>query len=78
MAKYQEAPKLISGNGINLPVDIPLVDDYSFDDPADAVPVRRVLGHGRGHQPQGQVQDLQRPQGRVREEDHGGAHRQGY
>ena len=37
MAKYQEAPKLISGNGINLPVDIPLVDDYSFDDPADAV-----------------------------------------
>ena len=37
MAKYQGAPKLISGNGINPPVDIPLADDYSFDDPADAV-----------------------------------------
>ena len=38
MAKYQEAPKLISGIGINPPVDIPLADDYPFfDDPADAV-----------------------------------------
>ena len=38
MAKYQEAPKLISGNGINPPIDIPLADDYSFfDDLADAV-----------------------------------------